>query len=1281
MSHGTIAGALSRGRHSNRIYLALVAFATALVVGAALGAVTANAAFKATGYSMGVSSTQAAAHPALTFSANIDPLAGDASGDDLSNLRLELPAGMLFNPEAIATPCPTADFNADRCAAPTQVGSIAVSFRAGGKINTATGSVYSITPDSNSVINFGFVVRATTSFQKFFFKSGQATGLTTVRSGLDQDYGLTIEVPNIPRTIRSSWGINTSMTISNITISFNPRANATNSGGYFVFAPTRCDAASSRATMTSYAGASQSFASAYVPTGCDQVTATPGFSINSLNTAAGEPTGINATVTMPTSDQAIQQSHVRDVAVTLPQGTTVNLDVLNALDECSDLYLSYDACPDSSQIGTVAVNVPFLPAPMTGKIYLTGSSPITFGYVLWGARNTYAILRGSAGISNGGVTAKFEMLPQVPWSSANMQFTSTLVNNPDNSCPNATAWANIAGYSGAGAIYGALYSQTNCPPPDTTITSGPEGLTNYRTPSFTFTATPAANATFKCKVDANPWVACTSPFTTATLAEGPHTFNARAFNSEGIGDFTPASRKFTLDTTPPTITITSPTDGQVVTSGDVQLNFTTETDAADYCRLDSGAITSCTSPVNYSNVSDGAHKIRIISRDLAGNLTYLDRNFTVQTAQPPTVTIQTPAPNQAFPTNVATANFAVASPSNTPITKVTCTIVYYQDFGGWVYEYDEDTKTPCASGQRFTIDPEEGRRLRIEAEDANGLVGTALVDFTVGPRPPYSPGIPDNDDVSEGRLTDRTPTIGLYDRDGGRWPNQLWECSLEPKTVTAQWKPCGSPSDIHPYEVTDPLADGEWRFQVRSTSGSIVGTPTTMDFSVGDWDATYAINASTTQAGAHPDIDVDITPNKAGQFRTIDMTLPKGMIGSLNSFPQCPRANVATADCDAATKIGSVVTDVQITGLSSLRPLDGDVFLTEPQVDGDIAGMVINVYSPVSPFADTIIPLRMQLINNAQTMRIFSDSIPTRVGDIYDPEKFTNFWVNDFQMHINGSAGSPYPLLTNPTRCTPAGQFDGTFGDTTGQKSPSRPIAFQPADCASLPFAPTITQTLTSPIAGTLTGVIADIDLPPGNSAMRLARVTEPPSIATNLDAFGRVDDQCPPSTGPLPTSVFDPTDCPEQAVVGTMSVDTPLLPEPLTGKVYLISRTPIPWLGVALRGQGISVGLTGVTSLPNADPDCDPEYEPSGVCQSAVSASFSNLPDLPLSHIRLTLHTNPRTSVDGSTLAGDILSVATPTNPVCLPTGDASSFFVSLGGAPPVSATQALSISGCAPH
>ena len=84
-------------------------------------------------------------------------------------------------------------------------------------------------------------------------------------------------------------------------------------------------------------------------------------------------------------------------------------------------------------------------------------------------------------------------------------------------------------------------------PPQTTIDSGPTGTTNDPTPTFAFSSSEAGSS-FQCRVDAGAFAACSSPHTTAQLADGSHTFQVRATDPAGNTDPTVDSRSFTVAT-------------------------------------------------------------------------------------------------------------------------------------------------------------------------------------------------------------------------------------------------------------------------------------------------------------------------------------------------------------------------------------------------------------------------------------------------------------------------------------------------------------------------------------------------------------------------------------------------------------------------------------------------------------------------------------------------------------------------------------------------------------
>ena len=80
-------------------------------------------------------------------------------------------------------------------------------------------------------------------------------------------------------------------------------------------------------------------------------------------------------------------------------------------------------------------------------------------------------------------------------------------------------------------------------PPDSSITSGPQGKTKDRTPKFRFSAS-EENSTFKCSLDGARFKPCDSPYTTRRLSFGKHKFEVVATDSASNKDRSPAKRGF-----------------------------------------------------------------------------------------------------------------------------------------------------------------------------------------------------------------------------------------------------------------------------------------------------------------------------------------------------------------------------------------------------------------------------------------------------------------------------------------------------------------------------------------------------------------------------------------------------------------------------------------------------------------------------------------------------------------------------------------------------------------
>lgn len=164
-------------------------------------------------------------------------------------------------------------------------------------------------------------------------------------------------------------------------------------------------------------------------------------------------------------------------------------------------------------------------------------------------------------------------------------------------------------------------------PPETSFESGPDGLTNDRTPTFTFSAS-EAESTFAC-FDEFVFGGCSGPgasHTTKQLADGPHTVAVTAVDPLGNTDPTPATQTFTVDATAPEVAITEAPSSKVRTTGKkvgVEVSFGSEAGAKFRCRLDRSEFERCDSPYRAKararSGNGRKHSISVRAKDAAGN--------------------------------------------------------------------------------------------------------------------------------------------------------------------------------------------------------------------------------------------------------------------------------------------------------------------------------------------------------------------------------------------------------------------------------------------------------------------------------------------------------------------------------------------------------------------------------------------------------------------------------------------------------------------------------------
>jgi hypothetical protein len=111
---------------------------------------------------------------------------------------------------------------------------------------------------------------------------------------------------------------------------------------------------------------------------------------------------------------------------------------------------------------------------------------------------------------------------------------------PNSVAPSERACTAAGGLQGGA---GGPGDQAGRGVPQTTLKRKPPRKSHDRTPTFRFAAD-EAGSTFQCKLDSKRFKACRSPFTTARLPPGSHTFKVRARDDSGRLDPSPASYSF-----------------------------------------------------------------------------------------------------------------------------------------------------------------------------------------------------------------------------------------------------------------------------------------------------------------------------------------------------------------------------------------------------------------------------------------------------------------------------------------------------------------------------------------------------------------------------------------------------------------------------------------------------------------------------------------------------------------------------------------------------------------
>jgi hypothetical protein len=454
-----------------------------------------------------------------------------------------------------------------------------------------------------------------------------------------------------------------------------------------------------------------------------------------------------------------------------------------------------------------------------------------------------------------------------------------------------------------------------------------------------------------------------------------------------------------------------------------------------------------------------------------------------------------------------------------------------------------------------------------------------------------------------------------------------------------------------------------------------------------DFAMTNADGTPSQQAGGHPfQVTTSFTfpthidagnelPDES--VRNLSVDLPAGFVGNPTATPTCGEHDLVTGSCSASTQVGYVNL---ISPSSGLPPMEFPVYnMKPPEGIPALFGFYplnVAVHMEAKIRSDSDYGVTVVVKDLPQTLAWTATSV-TFWGVPADP---SHDGLRGDASHggclspfgpIGATCPSQVPrtaFLTNPSACSAASvafaradswPASGVFAtaQATNVDGGGHPAAI--VGCDRLPFDPTITARPTVATAGSPAGFsvrlhVPQVDNPDGTAeaTLKKAVVTLPAGVSvspSSADGLGA----CSPAQiglhdGKLPS-------CPDSAKIGSVTVDTPLLNDPLTGSIYLAQQGSNPFnsllaIYLVASGDGVVIKLAG-------------HVEPDPVT-GQLKTTFDNNPQLPFSDFTLSFKDGPRAAL---------------ANPERCGTYTTSAELTPWGGGPAVTTTDSFTIDqGC---
>ncbi|HYH53614.1 MAG TPA: hypothetical protein VD761_05740 [Solirubrobacterales bacterium] len=357
-------------------------------------------------------------------------------------------------------------------------------------------------------------------------------------------------------------------------------------------------------------------------------------------------------------------------------------------------------------------------------------------------------------------------------------------------------------------------------------------------------------------------------------------------------------------------------------------------------------------------------------------------------------------------------------------------------------------------------------------------------------------------------------------------------------------------------------------------------------------------------------------PDGHQELKSFKVDLPHGVTARLAGIPYCSDAALASVDaaegtgqaeidhpsCPAASQIGTSTIGAG-AGSSPFYSQTGKAYLAGPYKGAPLS---IAVVAPVvaGPFdlGSVVVRSKVTIDPDDAQVHVATDELPQIIAGI--PLR-----IRDIRVKMDRPG-----FMVAPTNCKQmaiTAQINASHGAVSSETQ-----RFQVGDCGALGFKPKLSIRLKGKTKRTGHPALTAVLTQPPSGQANISRVSVTLPRAQFIDQ-SRIGNVC---TRPQ----FAAGACPADSVLGTATAYTPLLDQPLQGKVYLRANggeRELPDMVAALRGQ-IDVDLVGyIDSVPNPK---NPEI-------ARIRNTFALVPDAPVSKFVLKLNAGRKALLENS--------------------------------------------------